>query len=137
MSLRAAEDRASGAGLPAFEGSGRRDYRMLLSGGTSPASFGARRPTSKTPTTVLGPIAQAIPISSDGAKLCQTVIQNNTEEQVTWVTSYVSLDHTKTFCVYDGPSEEAIRRAATANGLPIDTIAEVRVLDPYFYGGER
>jgi hypothetical protein len=83
------------------------------------------------------PDGLVIPITSDGAKLCQTVVQNNTEEQVTWVTSYVSLDHTKTFCVYDGPSQEAIRRAATANGLPIDTIAEVRVLDPYFYGGER
>jgi hypothetical protein len=35
--------------------------------------------------------------------------------------------------VYDGPSPEAIREAAAVNGLPVDQITEVRVLDPYFY----
>jgi hypothetical protein len=35
-----------------------------------------------------------------------------------------------TFCVYDGPSPEAIRRAAEANQLPVYRITEVRVLDP-------
>ena len=82
------------------------------------------------------PDALAIPVTRDGARLCQTVVQNNTEEQVTWLTSYVSLDRTKTYCIYDGPSQESIERAATANGLPVDTIAEVSVLDPYFYGGD-
>ena len=48
------------------------------------------------------------------------------------VHSYVSDDHAKTFCVYDGPSPEAIRLAAERNGLPVDAITEVRVLDPYF-----
>ena len=41
----------------------------------------------------------------------------------------------KTFCIYDGPDPESIRRAALANGLPVDSIHEVRVLDPYFYVG--
>jgi hypothetical protein len=31
------------------------------------------------------------------------------------------------------PSPEAIRKTAQANGLPVDQITEVRVLDPYFY----
>jgi hypothetical protein len=35
--------------------------------------------------------------------------------------------------VYDAPSPEAIREAATQNELPVDQITEVRVLDPYFY----
>jgi hypothetical protein len=52
---------------------------------------------------------------------------------VTWVHSYVSTDKQTTYCVYDGPNPEAIRQAATANGLPVDRISEVRVLDPYFY----
>jgi hypothetical protein len=82
------------------------------------------------------PDGLAIPVTADGAQLCRTVVENNAEEQVTWVTSYVSVDRRKTFCIYDGPSQESIRRAATANGLPVDAIAEVRVLDPYFYGGE-
>ena len=47
--------------------------------------------------------------------------------------SYVSADRAKTFCVYDVPSPEAIRKVAGENGLPVDAIAEVRVLDPYFY----
>ena len=76
-----------------------------------------------------------IPITDAGAKTCLAVIENNAEERVTWVTSYVSTDRTKTYCVYDGPSAEAIDRAAAANGLPIDAVAEVRVLDPYFYTG--
>jgi hypothetical protein len=38
-----------------------------------------------------------------------------------------------TFCVYDAPSAEAIWLAAKENGLPVDTITEVSVLDPYFY----
>ena len=42
-------------------------------------------------------------------------------------------DKQTTFCVYDGPSPEAIRRAAETNQLPVDRITEVRVLDPYFY----
>ena len=74
-----------------------------------------------------------IPPSVDGSNVCLAVINNNTEEHVTWVTSYITNDRTKTFCVYDGPSRDAIQRAATANGLPVDTISEVRVLDPYFY----
>ena len=51
----------------------------------------------------------------------------------TWVHSYVTEDKKKTFCVYDAPSPEAIRRAARRNNLPVDQITEVRVLDPYFY----
>jgi hypothetical protein len=49
---------------------------------------------------------------------------------VTWVHSYVSNDKSTTFCIYDGPSPEAIRHVAELNGLPVDRITEVRVLDP-------
>lgn len=76
-----------------------------------------------------------VPTTEDGARTCLGVVQNNAEEQVTWVTSYVSTDKTKTYCVYDGPGPDAIHRAAAANGLPVDAIAEVRILDPYFYTG--
>jgi hypothetical protein len=36
-------------------------------------------------------------------------------------------------CLYEAPSPEAIRTAARHNGLPVDRIIKVRVLDPYFY----
>ena len=79
------------------------------------------------------PEGLAIPVDEGGAKACLGVVQNNAEEQVTWVTSYVTTDHQRTFCVYDGPNPESIRRAAASNALPVDRITEVRVLDPYFY----
>jgi predicted amidohydrolase YtcJ len=46
---------------------------------------------------------------------------------VTWVMSYANADQTKTYCIYEGPSEEAIREAAKANALPVDSIAEIPV----------
>jgi hypothetical protein len=76
-----------------------------------------------------------IPTDPNGANAVMGVVGNNAKEQVTWVQSFVSADKTKTFCIYDGPSPEAIRRAAELNGLPVDTVSEVRVLDPYFYLG--
>jgi hypothetical protein len=77
----------------------------------------------------------SIPTTVEGAKTCGGVVENNAEEGVTWVTSYVTPDNKRTYCIYDGPSSDSIRRAATANGLPVDSIAEVRILDPYFYVG--
>ena len=79
------------------------------------------------------PAGLAIPVDPQGAKACLSVVGNNTTEGVTWVHSYVTNDKNKTFCIYDGPSPEAIRTVAELNGLPVDTITEVRVLDPYFY----
>ncbi len=76
-----------------------------------------------------------IPTTTTGADVCLGVVGNNATEQVTWVQSFVSGDKQKTFCVYDGPSPESIRRAAGLNSLPVDAITEVRVLDPYFYVG--
>ncbi len=74
-----------------------------------------------------------IPMSADGAAVCRKVVDGNATHGVTWVHSYVSLDKKKTYCVYDGPSPDAVRRAAETNQLPISSVSEVRVLDPYFY----
>jgi hypothetical protein len=74
-----------------------------------------------------------IPINGEGEKVCLGVVDRNADSGVTWLHSYVSEDKSKTFCVYDGPDPEAIRRAAPANGLPIDAITRVTVLNPYFY----
>lgn len=74
-----------------------------------------------------------IPINDEGARVCGVVVGNNAAEGVTWVHSYVSDDKQKSFCIYDAPTPEAIRRTASENGLPVDHITEVRVLDPYFY----
>jgi hypothetical protein len=79
------------------------------------------------------PAGLTIPTTKEGSIACCGVVDNNAEEHVTWVHSYVSPDRTKTYCIYDGPSEDAVRKAGERNQLPIDKITQVRVLDPYFY----
>jgi hypothetical protein len=74
-----------------------------------------------------------IPTNADGAEAMRGVVERNAGEGVSWVHSYVSADKTKTFCVYDAPTPDAIRSVAEKNGLPVGDIHEVRVLDPYFY----
>ena len=51
----------------------------------------------------------------------------NTQFGVRWVTSYANADETKTYCIYEGPSEAAVRQAATANNIPVDAVTEVPV----------
>jgi hypothetical protein len=75
----------------------------------------------------------AIPATADGARACLGVVENNADAGVTWLHSYVTEDRRKTFCLYDGPSPEAIRQSAARSGLPVDAITPVRVLDPYFH----
>ena len=55
------------------------------------------------------------------------VNSNNATVGVRWVESYANAAKTKTFCVYEGPNEAAIRKAAELNGLPVDSITEVPV----------
>lgn len=74
-----------------------------------------------------------IALDRDGLQRCRGIIANDGQEQVTWLHSYVTLDRSKSICVCDAPSPEAVRRAAQRNALPIDRITEVRVFDPYFF----
>ena len=74
-----------------------------------------------------------IPINEDGAAAVKKVVSTNAADGVTWVHSYVSGDCKKSFCIYDGPDAEAIKRVAAKNKHPVNRITEVRVLDPYFY----
>jgi len=60
-------------------------------------------------------------------------VEYNSLDGVTWVHSYVAPDTKKSYCIFDAPTPEAVRRAARRNGLPIDRIVEVSVLDPYSY----
>ena len=74
-----------------------------------------------------------VPTDQTGADALCGIVDNNAGEGVTWVHSYVTTDKTRTFCVYDAPSPEAIHQAAEKSGIPVGAIHEVRVLDPYFY----
>jgi predicted dinucleotide-utilizing enzyme len=55
------------------------------------------------------------------------VNSNNATVGVRWVQSYANAAKTKTFCVYEGPSEAAVRKAAKLNALPVDSVMEVPV----------
>jgi Protein of unknown function (DUF4242) len=79
------------------------------------------------------PDGLSIPMNAEGRKAVAGVVTNNAEQGVTWVHSYVSPDRKATFCIYDAPAPEAIRKVAERNGLPVSRITEVSVLDPYFY----
>lgn len=57
----------------------------------------------------------------------KAVNAKNAAVDVRWIRSYANADLTKTFCVYEGPSEEAIRQAAEANDIPVDYIVEIPV----------
>ena len=74
-----------------------------------------------------------VPPGRPGRKLLQTISACNSDRSVTWIHSYVAIDAGKTFCIYDAPNPEAIRRAAASNNLPVDRITEISVLDPYAY----
>jgi hypothetical protein len=79
------------------------------------------------------PDGLSIPLDADGRKACDGVAATNAAQGVNWVHSYVTTDRKQTFCIYDGPSPDAIRKVAEANRLPVSQITEVTVLDPYFY----
>jgi Protein of unknown function (DUF4242) len=68
----------------------------------------------------------------ESAATCAAIVLRNSDDNVTWIHSYVSDDRQKSFCIYDAPSPEAIRRTAALNNLPVDRITRVNILDPYF-----
>jgi hypothetical protein len=65
----------------------------------------------------------------DGLDAAGKVKINATNSQygVHWVTSYANASKTKTYCIYEAPSEAAVRKAAAANKIPVDSVTEVPV----------
>jgi hypothetical protein len=49
----------------------------------------------------------------------------NEEEGVRWLYSFLSADKRKTYCLYEAPFADSIRRAAQRAGLPADAVVEV------------
>jgi hypothetical protein len=49
----------------------------------------------------------------------------NAQEGVQWLYSFLSADKRKTYCLYEAPSPESIRAAATRAGIPADAVVEV------------
>ena len=66
--------------------------------------------------------ADELELSADAA---DGVNRINADEGVRWLYSFLSADKRKTYCLYEAPSAEAIRRAAARAGLPADVIVEM------------
>jgi hypothetical protein len=66
--------------------------------------------------------AEALDLSAEDAAEVNVI---NDEEGVRWLYSFLSVDRRKTYCLYEAPSAEAIRRAAARAGLPADVVIEV------------
>jgi hypothetical protein len=49
----------------------------------------------------------------------------NDDEGVRWLYSFLSADKRKTYCLYEAPSAELLRRAAERAGLPADVVVEL------------
>lgn len=59
------------------------------------------------------------------ANLADQINRINADEGVRWLYSFLSADKRKTYCLYEAPFADAIRRAAQRAGLPADTIVEL------------
>ena len=90
-----------------------------------PAAKGVDAAQSKTHRYLIERTFPAGALAGLDAATKAKVNSNNASLGVRWVQSYANADKTKTFCVYEGPSEAAVRKAAELNGLPVDSVMEV------------
>jgi hypothetical protein len=75
--------------------------------------------------------AEELEVSKEAVDQVQRV---NDEEGVKWLFSFLSADKKKTYCLYEAPSAEAIRKAAKRNNIPADVIIEIsRELNPTMF----
>jgi len=57
----------------------------------------------------------------------------NDDEGVKWLFSFLSADKKKTYCLYEAPNADAIRRAAKRADIPADLVVEVGDLNPAMF----
>lgn len=66
--------------------------------------------------------AEQLDVDAAGAEQIRLV---NNDESVRWLYSFLSADKRKTYCLYEAPSADAVRRAAERAGLPADVVIEL------------
>jgi len=104
---------------------------VLLCAPAFAAEFPAKEGTPATTTTIHRYLVERTfpPGALAGLDTATKVKVNakNASVGVRWLRSYATADKTKTFCIYEGPSEAAVRKAAALNALPVDSVTEVPV----------
>jgi hypothetical protein len=71
--------------------------------------------------------AEQLEVTEQDAEKIRVV---NDDAGVKWLFSFLSADKKKTYCLYEAPSPDAIRRAAQRAGLPADVIVAVDEIRP-------
>jgi Protein of unknown function (DUF4242) len=66
--------------------------------------------------------AEQVEVTDERVKLIEEI---NVEEGVSWLTSFLTADRQRTYCLYEAPSPDAIVTAAQRAGLPADVVVEV------------
>lgn len=57
----------------------------------------------------------------------------NDDEGIKWLFSFLSADKKKTYCLYEAPNADAIRRAAKQANIPADVVIEVGEVNPAMF----
>jgi hypothetical protein len=73
--------------------------------------------------------AEQLGLTDDDVRLIDEI---GADEGVRWLFSFLSADRRRTYCLYEAPSPDAIKTAATRAGLPVDVITEVSAAVPEF-----
>jgi hypothetical protein len=66
-------------------------------------------------------------VSKEAADVIKLI---NDDVGVNWLFSFLSADKKKTYCLYEGPSAEAVREAARRANIPADVVIEVSEINP-------
>lgn len=74
--------------------------------------------------------AEKLELTKDATDAVQRI---NDEEGVKWIFSFLSADKKKTYCLYEAPDAESIRKAAKRAEVPADSIIEVDEINPAMF----
>ena len=74
--------------------------------------------------------AEQIEITKDES---DRIARINVDEGVQWIFSFLSADKRKTYCLYEAPDAESIRRAAERAKIPADVITMVEEVNPAMF----
>ena len=74
--------------------------------------------------------AEQLEVTKEGAAEIRRI---NDVEGVEWIFSFLRTDKKKTYCLYEAPNADAIRRAAERAGVPADVITMVDEINPAMF----
>ncbi len=66
--------------------------------------------------------ADALDVQADAVK---SIVEINANCKVRWLTSFLSADKRKTYCLYEASNPDDLREAARRANIPVDAIVEL------------